>query len=80
MIIAIMGATYDKVRDSKESNEREMKIAILSDYIKHISPTKDEKIKGKNSFLVVVMSDEENFSSSEFDGTINMIRASISSA
>jgi len=80
MIIAIMGATYDKVRDSKESNEREMKIAILSDYIKHIRHAKDENIPIQNSFLVVVMSDEENFSSSEFDGTINMIRTSISSA
>ena len=77
MIIAIMGATYDKVRDSKESNEREMKIDILSDYIRHI---KLKNVKGENSFLVVVMSDEENFSSSEFDGTINMIRASISIA
>ena len=77
MIIAIMGATYDKVRDSKESNEREMKIAILSDYIEHI---KFKNVPIQNSFLVVVMSDEENFSNSEFDGTINMIRASISSA
>ena len=80
MIIAIMGATYDRVRDSKESNEREMKIAILSDYIKHIRHSKDANVPIQNSFLVVVMSDEENFSSSEFDGTINMIRTSISSA
>ena len=54
-----------------------MKIDILSDYIRYI---RDDNVSSQNSFLVVVMSDEESFYSSEFDGTINMIRASISSA
>lgn len=80
MIIAIMGATFDKVKDSQEQHEREMKISLLCDYIEVIRKKKGVNDKPHETFLVLVMPDDEDSSAgSEWEGTLNMIRATMAS-
>ena len=80
MIIAIMGATFDKVQDSQEQHEREMKISLLCDYIEVIRKKKGVNDKPHETFLVLVMPDDEDSSAgSEWEGTLNMIRATMAS-
>ena len=74
MLIAIMGNTFDSVKESEAKSEAEMKIQILSDYISNI---KSVDSTNKKNFIVLVTLDEEDDESGGWDGSVNMIKASI---
>ena len=75
MLIAIMGDTFGKVSESHEQHSREMKIALLSDYVAHIkSLNSNEQF---NSFLVLVTAANEGEKKNEWEGSINMIKSNI---
>ena len=76
MLIAIMGNTFEKVKECAEFAEREMKISILADYIKHIK-RKNDGSEAKNQFIVLVTPEDEDGAQSEWEGSVNMIRQTI---
>ena len=75
MIIAIMSDTFEMIKESKEKSERQMKINLLSGYINHIKCIKKTEVK--NSFIVLVTPEEIDDVESEWQGSINMIKKTI---
>lgn len=74
MLIAIMGNTFDSVKESETKSEVEMKVGILVDYICLIREHNTDEMK---NFIVCITLDEEDDEKSEWEGSVNMIRSSI---